>query len=122
MIVFVVVFIDLLGFGIVLPLLPRFGEVYVEALIPGGRENRLGGAVLGLLMSSFSLMQFVFAPVWGRISDRVGRRPILLIGLIGSVVFYSLFGYASDLPPPTSPRLGLALLFISRLRALLAWA
>src|SRR5690349_3811673 len=98
LIVFVVVFIDLLGFGIVLPLLPRFGETYVEALIPGGRENRWGGAILGLLMSAFSLMQFVFAPVWGRISDRVGRRPILLIGLVGSVVFYTLFGYASGLP------------------------
>jgi MFS family permease len=113
LIVFVVVFIDLLGFGIVLPLLPRFGETYVEALIPGGRENRLGGAVLGLLMSSFSLMQFVFAPVWGRISDRVGRRPILLIGLVGSVIFYALFGYASSLPE-ASAALALTLLFVAR--------
>jgi MFS transporter, DHA1 family, tetracycline resistance protein len=113
LIVFVVVFIDLLGFGIVLPLLPRFGEEYVEALIPGGRENRLGGAILGLLMSSFSLMQFVFAPIWGRISDRVGRRPILLIGLGGSVVFYALFGYASGLPS-ASAGLALTLLFVAR--------
>src|SRR5579885_2612452 len=94
LIVFLVVFIDLLGFGIVLPLLPLYGEGYVDALIPGGRDNRTGGAILGLLMASFSAMQFVFAPIWGRVSDRVGRRPILLVGLAGSVVFYALFGYA----------------------------
>src|SRR5262245_46653576 len=90
LIVFLVVFIDLLGFGIVLPLLPRFGDEYISALIPGGKYSLLGGAVLALLMASFSLMQFIFAPIWGRISDRVGRRPILLLGLTGSVVFYSL--------------------------------
>jgi len=121
LIVFVVVFIDLLGFGIVLPLLPRFGETYVEALIPGGRENRLGGAILGLLMSSFSLMQFVFAPLWGRFSDRVGRRPILLCGLVGSVVFYALFGYASSLPSAAAG-LALALLFVARAGAGVAGA
>src|SRR6516162_10563935 len=98
MIVFLVVFIDLLGFGIVIPLLPRYGETYVDQLIEGGREARAGGAVVGLLMASFSAMQFFFAPVWGRVSDRVGRRPILLVGLGASVVFYCLFGYASDLP------------------------
>jgi MFS transporter, DHA1 family, tetracycline resistance protein len=121
LIVFVVVFIDLLGFGIVLPLLPRFGDAYVEVLIPGGKENRLGGAVLGLLMSSFSLMQFIFAPVWGRVSDRVGRRPILLLGLVGSVLFYALFGYASSLPS-TAAGLALTLLFISRAGAGVAGA
>jgi MFS family permease len=114
LIVFLVVFIDLLGFGIVLPLLPLYGERYVDALIPGGRSNRTGGAILGLLMASFSAMQFLFAPIWGRISDRVGRRPILLVGLGGSVVFYALFGYASDLPL-ASAALALTLLFIARL-------
>src|SRR5919204_3279507 len=98
LIVFLVVFIDLLGFGIVLPLLPVIGDMYVNSLIPGGKEAKLGGAILGLLMSSFSAMQFVFAPIWGGVSDRVGRRPVLLLGLAGSVVFYLLFGYASDLP------------------------
>lgn len=121
LIVFVVVFIDLLGFGIVLPLLPRFGDIYVEVLIPGGRANRWGGAVLGLLMASFSLMQFVFAPIWGRISDRVGRRPILLLGLVGSVVFYALFGYASSLPSAAAG-LALTLLFVSRAGAGVAGA
>src|SRR6267378_2776293 len=48
-------------------------------------------------MSSYSLAQFVFAPVWGRLSDRVGRRPILLLGLLGSVAGFTLFGLASTL-------------------------
>mgnify|MGYP003630168699 CR=1 FL=1 len=84
--IFVTVFIDLLGFGIVLPLLPRYGE-HFEA----------GGGTLGLLMASFSAMQFLFAPIWGRISDRVGRRPILIMGLVGSTVFYGMFGFATSL-------------------------
>lgn len=125
MIVFLVVFIDLLGFGIVLPLLPRYGDYYVKELLPSPAgvegESRAAGAVLGLLMASFSAMQFFFAPVWGRISDRVGRRPILLIGLTGSVVFYLLFGYASDLPK-ASATLALTLLFVSRIGAGVAGA
>lgn len=121
MIVFLVVFIDLLGFGIVLPLLPRFGESYVDQLIPGGPRARMGGMVLGLLMSSFSAMQFLFAPLWGRVSDRVGRRPILLLGLAGSVVFYTVFGFASELPK-TQAALALALLFLARLGAGIAGA
>ena len=120
-IVFLVVFIDLLGFGIVLPLLPLFGDSYIGALIPGGKEARAGGAILGLLMSSFSLMQFLFAPIWGRISDRVGRRPILLLGLGGSVVFYALFGVACEIPVEYAG-LALTLLFITRLGAGVAGA
>ena len=123
-IVFLVVFIDLLGFGIVIPLLPRYGDRYVKALLPAaeaGGESRAAGAVLGLLMASFSAMQFFFAPIWGRISDRIGRRPILLVGLVGSVVFYSLFGYASDLPAEWAA-LALTLLFVSRIGAGVAGA
>jgi MFS transporter, DHA1 family, tetracycline resistance protein len=124
-IVFLVVFIDLLGFGIVIPLLPRYGDRYVKALLPSaaeaGSESRAAGAVLGLLMASFSAMQFVFAPIWGRISDRIGRRPILLVGLTGSVLFYLLFGYASDLPE-TWAALALTLLFVSRIGAGVAGA
>src|SRR5258708_837806 len=48
-------------------------------------------------MASFSAMQFLFAPLWGRVSDRVGRRPILILGLAGSAVVYTLFGYATAL-------------------------
>jgi hypothetical protein len=63
LIVFLVVFIDLLGFGIVLPLLPRFAEMYIDQFIPGGKESRLSGAILGLLMSSFSFMHFLVVPI-----------------------------------------------------------
>src|SRR5437868_6777568 len=73
LIVFLVVFIDLLGFGIVLPLLPRYGDDFVHDLVPNGKDSVLGGMLLGLLMSCFSLMQFIFAPIWGRLSDRTGR-------------------------------------------------
>src|SRR5438094_5524677 len=122
LIVFLVVFIDLLGFGIVLPLLPLIGDTYVSAVIPGGKEAKAGGAVLGLLMSSFSLMQFVFAPIWGRISDRIGRRPILMLGLLGSVVFYALFGIAAELGAEGHLRLALVLMFLSRIGVGVAWA
>src|SRR5262249_45338778 len=98
LIVFLVVVIDLLGFGIVLPLLPRLGDYYVGELFAGGKEGAAGGAVLGGLMAVFSLMQFLFAPAWGRLSDRVGRRPVLLVGLAGSVVFYALLGFALRFP------------------------
>jgi MFS family permease len=115
LLVFLVVFIDLLGFGIVLPLLPLYGDDYLHAFFGAGKDTPKGGMILGLLMSSFSLMQFIFAPIWGRVSDRVGRRPILLIGLGGSVVFYALFGFASDLDPATSAGLALFLLFAARI-------
>jgi MFS family permease len=74
------------------------------------------GLLLALLMSSFSAMQFFFAPIWGRLSDRVGRRPLLLLGLVGSVVFYTLFGIASELGITAGlAALGLVLLFVARL-------
>src|ERR671914_736196 len=85
-IIFLTVFIDLLGFGMVIPLLPIYADYYTLD------ES---GVVLGLLMASFSAMQFLFSPLWGRLSDRVGRRPVLMIGLAGSVVFYTLFGLAT---------------------------
>ncbi|MDB5313027.1 MAG: tetA [Gemmataceae bacterium] len=116
LIVFLVVFVDLLGFGIVLPLLPRYAAAYLPVIPEAAR-----GAVLGMLYSIFSLMQFVFSPMWGRISDRVGRRPVLLISLAGSVVFYALFAVASDLPADAA-WLALGLLFLSRLGAGVAGA
>lgn len=113
LIIFVTVFIDLLGFGIVLPLLPRYG-----------RHFDASDRTLGLLMASFSAMQFLFAPIWGRISDRVGRRPILMLGLAGSCVFYALFGFVTA-RAPGSLWLGLtpvAWLFIARIGAGIAGA
>ncbi len=119
-IVFLVVFIDLLGFGIILPLLPRIAEGYVRTVLPAATWEI--GLVVGLLMSSFSLMQFLFAPIWGRLSDRIGRRPVLLVGLLGSVAFYGLFGYAASLSPETNAALALALFFAARIGAGVAGA
>ena len=88
-IVFLVVSVDLLGFGLVLPLLP----VYAEHLM-AGYSPTIQGMLLGFLMTSFSFMQFLFSPLWGSLSDRVGRRPILLVGLAGSTFCYTLFALA----------------------------
>jgi MFS family permease len=122
-IVFLVVFIDLLGFGIVLPLLPRIAEAYFTPILAEWRQDEtVVGLFIGLLMSSFSLMQFVFAPIWGRVSDRVGRRPVLLLGLVGSVVFYALFGYACTLPPDTAAQTAVILFFVARIGAGIAGA
>ena len=112
-IIFITVFIDLLGFGIVLPLLPRYAK-HFDA----------DGLTLGLLMASFSAMQFLFAPLWGRVSDRVGRRPILILGLAGSAFFYTLFGYCTSLGAEGT-MLGLGVLpwlFICRIGAGIAGA
>src|SRR5947209_12366960 len=118
LIVFLVMFIDLLGFGIVLPLLPRYGKEFLEPLFPGYENAKLRGAILGLLLASFSAMQFLFAPVWGRLSDRAGRRPFLLLGLAGSVIFYALFGFASDWGRGEGRlAIGLGLLFVARIGA-----
>lgn len=92
MVIFLTVFIDLLGFGIVLPLLPIYGEQFATQ---HGLSDAQVGWVVGLLMASFSALQFFFLPVWGRLSDLFGRRPILLVGLAGSTTFYTLFGLAT---------------------------
>src|SRR5262245_16317577 len=122
LIVFLVVFIDLLGFGIVLPLLPFYTTDLLEPLFPGDGLRVARGALLGLLMASFSLMQFVFAPIWGRVSDRIGRRPILLLGLGASAVFYALFGVASEIGVRGARELALTLLFVARVGAGIAGA
>lgn len=91
-VIFLTVFIDLLGFGIVLPLLPIYGEQFATQ---HGLTAAQAGWLVGLLMASFSAMQFLFLPVWGRLSDLYGRRPILLVGLAGSTLFYTLFALAT---------------------------
>jgi DHA1 family tetracycline resistance protein-like MFS transporter len=93
---FLIVFTDLVGFGIVIPLLPLYAEHYHPA-----------PWVFGLLMATYSAMQFVFSPILGRLSDRVGRRPVLLISLTGSVIGFVMFALADSL----------AWLFASRLLA-----
>jgi MFS family permease len=114
LVIFLTIFIDLLGFGMVLPLLPIYAVDFARQL--GLEEQHLQvGVLVGLLMSSFSLMQFVFAPLWGRLSDRIGRRPVLMVGLGGSVIFYALFGVATVFR-------SLPLLFVSRIGAGIAGA
>jgi DHA1 family tetracycline resistance protein-like MFS transporter len=120
--VFLVVFIDLLGFGIVLPQLPLISQELLDPLIPGGKDSALAGIVLGLLFASFSGMQFLFAPSWGRLSDRIGRRPVLLLGLTGSAAFYALFGIGSEVGGTGALLLGLVLLFAARIGAGVAGA
>jgi multidrug resistance protein len=85
-IIFLTIFIDLIGFGIVLPLLPFYAQDFGAT-----------PAAIGLLVAIHPAMQFVFGPIWGRLSDRVGRRPILLLGLVGSGLSYMLFGLATNL-------------------------
>lgn len=81
-VIFLVVFIDLLGFGIVIPLLPIFSQ----------NELHMSETTIGLVTGIFSLMQFVFTPLWGRLSDIYGRKPIIAFSLIGNVFSYFLLG------------------------------
>ena len=118
LIVFLTVFIDLLGFGIVLPVMPRQAEPYLSEL---GVSPIAAGGIIGILFSVFSLMQFIFSPIWGRLSDRFGRKPLLILSLLGSVVFYALYGYAVSLPFDQST-LALGLMLFSRVGAGIAGA
>lgn len=87
MVIFATVFLDLVGFGMIIPLVGIYG-----------REYGASGFELAVLGSIYSVMQFFFSPVWGRLSDRVGRRPILLLSLLGSTLSYFLFAAANTLP------------------------
>lgn len=85
-IIFITVFIDLLGFGIIIPLLPFYAESFGASVF-----------TIGLLATSYSLMQFLFSPIWGRWSDRIGRKPIILLGLMGSALSYLTLALAPSL-------------------------
>lgn len=84
---FLTVLIDLLGFGIVIPLLAVYSKAY-----------QASETELGLLFATFSAMQLVFAPFWGRLSDRIGRRPVLIGGLVGTAASYVVFANANSMP------------------------
>ena len=103
LVVFLTVFIDLIGFGIVVPLVPMFSRLYGA-----------NGWLIGTIIASFSAMQFIFAPIWGRLSDRHGRRPILLISTAGAALSYVLFAIASGI---ANHQLALAGLLVSRMFA-----
>lgn len=85
-IIFITVFLYLVGFGVMIPIMPIIG-----------REFGADALTIGLLMSSYSLMQFLFAPFWGRLSDQRGRRPILLLCLAGEALSYLIFAFSSNL-------------------------
>jgi len=85
-ILFFTLVVVMMSFGIVIPIMP----FYIESF--GG--NGLG---LGMLMAIFSVMQFIFAPIWGALSDRFGRKPILLIGAFGNALSLLMFGFSTQL-------------------------
>lgn len=86
LIAFITVFLDLIGFGVIIPIQPFYAEF-------------LGASptLVTMLGAAYSLMQFLFAPMWGRMSDRWGRRPIILFGITTSIVGYTIFGLADTL-------------------------
>ena len=88
LVIFITVFIDLIGFGIVIPVLPYYAE-----------NTRFGATPreVGLLFASYSVMQLIFAPVLGRLSDKYGRRPILFISLLGTSLGFLILGFATTL-------------------------
>jgi len=102
LVIFLTVFIDLIGFGIVLPLLPRYADQFGAP-----------GWGIGLIISSYSIMQFFFAPWWGKLSDKIGRRPVILVSTAGSSLSYVLFAVASGWEGNT----GLWMLLFSRVFA-----
>ena len=83
------VMIDVLGFSIIIPLIPDYVQRGLH--LASAQDPRIG-EVGGWLGASYALMQFLFAPLWGALSDRIGRKPILIGSLIGDAVFYTLFG------------------------------
>lgn len=92
--IFLVAFVGMLGYGIIIPITPFYARSY------GASDF-----TIGLLIASYALMQFIFAPILGRLSDRYGRRPLLLVSLAGTIGSLLLFGFATSL----------VLLFVGRL-------
>lgn len=95
-VLFLIVFIDLVGFGMIIPVLPLYAEHYDPSPL-----------AFGALMAAYSALQFVFSPILGRLSDRFGRRPVLLLSLLGAAAGYGLLAFADSL----------AMLFASRIIA-----
>jgi len=86
LILFFTLAVVMLGFGIVIPILPFYVEKFGAS-----------GSSLGLLMATFAVMQFIFAPIWGSISDRYGRKPVLILGVVGNALSHLLFGLSTHL-------------------------
>ena len=101
-IIFLTVLMDLVGFGLILPLIPIYTSNF-----------HAPGWMIGAILGSYSLMQFLFSPIWGRLSDRVGRRPVLLGSTACACVSYVIFAIGSGLSGKTA----LAVILFSRLFA-----
>lgn len=84
-VIFFTVFIDLLGFGILIPILPTFASNVIGVSDFG----------IGIIVASYSFMQFIFNPVIGKISDRIGRRPVILVSLLTTVISYIIFSFST---------------------------
>src|SRR5882724_838638 len=95
-VLFLTVFIDLIGFGIVIPILPLYAEHFHASPI-----------AIGWLTGIYSGMQIIFTPILGKLSDRLGRRPVLFVSIVGTAVGFALMGLAHGLP----------LLFVARILA-----
>lgn len=104
-VLFFTLVVVMLGFGIIIPIMPFYVEHF------GG-----SGTDLGLLMAIYSVMQFIFSPIWGSLSDRYGRKPILMVGIVGNVVTQILFGLIGQLAEggAFAPSTALTLLILGR--------
>ena len=92
--IFIVAFLNLVGFGVIIPLLPYYAETF-------GAD----ATIIGLLIASYPLAQLISAPFLGRISDRIGRRTVLLYTILGNALAFVIFAFAENL----------TILFISRI-------
>lgn len=101
-VIFLTVLLDLVGFGMVIPILPIYA-----------RDNAAKGWEIGAILGIYSLMQFVCSPLWGRWSDRIGRRKPMLIGTLGATLAYAVFALGTGVPG----RLALGVFFGSRMLA-----
>lgn len=81
------VLLDLIGFGIVLPLLPTYAK-----------DLGANPFMIGLIAAIFSIMQFIFSPLWGKLSDKIGRRPVMLISIFITALSYLIFSQADNIP------------------------
>jgi MFS transporter, DHA1 family, multidrug resistance protein len=85
-VLFAVMFLVMVGFGIIIPVIPFYAE-----------ELGASPTELGLLMAVYSFMQLLFAPIWGRVSDRIGRKPVMMIGILGLAISFFLMAFSSQL-------------------------
>lgn len=92
LVLFLVTMIDMIGFGIIIPFL-----TYLVKDLADAQGVLQVGLWVGLIMTSYSAAQFLFSPFWGALSDRIGRRPVLMVGLVGNTVFFTAFGFSTTL-------------------------